>query len=324
MRRGGQARWMGPGGAALLSPAVVTAAAMLTAAAALMAGCGRVTSGGLPPRARPAVPSDPEPVGGPPAGSRSQARAFAQELLSRLVLPPGPGQVHLRALPQLLRQPQIPSGSPHQADVHEVFSLRQPMAAVQSFLKAHVPAGMRWNGTGKGWDPSGVTMYSLSFTPHSLPEGVSEAELVTAVVPAAGGGSLLRADAEAIWYPHRTAAEYLNARRYRAVRVTVMLFNPRPRTVTRTVTSGSVIARLAGLANGLPGAPYQPPSCPAILATVRFTFVPAVPAAATAVVSPTGCLTVDVTVGGVAQRRLWGDGSLITAAMRLLRVKSLV
>jgi hypothetical protein len=76
--------------------------------------------------------------------------------------------------------------------------------------------------------------------------------------------------------------------------------------------------------NGLPAAPYQPPGCPAIVATFRFTLVPAVRAAPRVVVSPSGCMTVGITVGGVAQPRLWGDERLIRLAMRLLRLRSLV
>jgi hypothetical protein len=335
VRRGGRARWMGPGGAALLSPAVVAAAGVL------IAGCVQAPSGGLPPRGRPAVAQVREPAGGgplPPTGSRSQARTLAVVLLSRLVLPPGAREIRPQGLPQLLPQPNIASGGTHRADVHWLFSLRQPMPAVQNFLEARVPAGMRLSSYslsppsdpgpltpgGRTADPSSATGESVSFQPGSLPAGIYFAELSASVVPGANGGSLLRADAAVIWYPHRSTAEYLNARRFRAVRISAALLNPRAHTVTRTFTSGAVTGRLARMLNGLPAAPYQPPSRPIIVATFRFTFVPAALAAPRVVVTPTGCLTVQVAVGGVDQRLLWGGDQLISVAMRLLQLKSLV
>jgi hypothetical protein len=149
------------------------------------------------------------------------------------------------------------------------------------------------------------------------------AELDVAVVPAPGGGSLVRADAEAIWYPARSAAEQADPARYRAAVVSVAMFGPRRRTVTRTITSGPWIARLARLVNSLHAAPYQPANCPAIVASYRITFVPAAPPEPRAVVTPSGCLTVGVTVAGAAQPPLWGGAGLIGAAKRLLHIKTL-
>jgi hypothetical protein len=244
VRRGGRAPWMGPGGAALPASAVVTAAAVFTA------GCGQVPSGDLPPRGRPAATQGREPAGGPPAGSRSQARALAEKLLSQLELPSGARAVGPRVLPpQQLPQPSIPSGGTHRAAIYGLFLLRQPMGTVQSFLEAHVPTGMRLSGYGQSADPGGatsgqgrtadpgVTDEYVSFQPRSLPGGIYLAELDTAVVPGADGGSILRADAAVTWYPHRSAAEHVDPLRARAVRIWVQLLNPRTHTVTRTVTS---------------------------------------------------------------------------------------
>jgi hypothetical protein len=259
-------------------------------------------------------------------------------LLAGLVLPAGARPVAMRALPRLLRQPQAANGGtgPHEADIHRVYLLSQPMPVVQDFLKAHVPAGMRTASYGQLADPGSVTtsgqtagpgnvtMESVGYQPRSLPAGINEAELDTAVVPAPNGGSLLRADAAVIWYPARSAAEHLDPARYRAATVSITLFNPRWHTLTRTVTSRGVIGRLAGLVNRLPGAPYQPPHCAAILAGYQLIFIPTAPAAPRVVVAPSGCLTAGVNVGGVAQPPLWGDTGLIAAAKRLLHVKSLL
>ena len=258
---------------------------------------------------------------GPAAGSRAGAQALATRLLSRLVLPPGARPVRLQVLPPSLRQPPIGYGELNTAYVHRVFLLRQPMAAVQAFLKGHLPAGMRSLGSGQLTRSGGIGMESVSFNPRSLPAGIHSAELNTEVAPAAGGGSLVRADAAATWYPARSAAEHIDPAEYRAAVVAITMFNPRRHTVTGTVTSSRVIAWLAGLADGLHAAPDVPMGCPALLASYRIEFVPASGRAPRVVVTPSGCLTVGVAVAGAAQPELWGDAGLIRAAKRLLHVK---
>ena len=94
--------------------------------------------------------------------------------------------------------------------------------------------------------------------------------------------------------------------------------------MTKTFTDSRVIARLAGLADGLHAAPDVPMGCPALLASYRIAFVPASGRAPRVVVTPSGCLTVGVTVAGAAQPELWGDTGLIRAAQRLLHVKSVL
>jgi hypothetical protein len=321
---------MGRAGLAMRTMAArgaVTITAVTATAAVLLTGCGTRTAD-LPARGRPgpAATASTGPGTGrePAAGSRAGAQVLARRLLLRLSLPPGARPVPMRVRPPLLRQPQISYGGTHQADVHALFRLSEPMATVQGFLRAHLPAGMKLSGYGQLSSAADVTMMTVSDAPRSLPAGISSAELDTAVVPAAGGGSLLRADAAVTWYPARSAAERIDPARYREAVVSITMFNPGRHTVTRAITSRGTIARLAGQANGLHAAPYQPPSCPAILASYRITFVPAARPAPRVVVTPSGCLTVGVTVAGAAQPQLWGDTGLIAAAKRLLHVKSLL
>jgi hypothetical protein len=168
-------------------------------------------------------------------------------------------------------------------------------------------------------------MESLSFEPRSLPAGMLSAELAAAVVAAPGGGSLVRADATATWYPARSAGEHIDPARYHSAVVSITMLNPRRHTVTGTFTSSRVITRLAGLANSLHVAPDLAwASCPAIMASYRITFVPASSAAPRVVVTPSGCRTVGVTVAGAAQPPLWNDTGLIDAAKRLLHLKSVL
>lgn len=313
---------------------MVTAVTATTAV--FLAGCGTRVAG-EPGRDRPGPVASGAAAPGrePAAGSHAQALALARRLLSGLILPPGARPVRMRVLPALLRQPQGPAGG-HEARVHRFFRVSEPVTVVQGFLMAHHPAGSRRSGYGQGTGPGSgaasgqtvqpgtITMTSVSYAPRSLPAGIASAELDTAVVPAPGGGSLVRADADAIWYPPRSAAEWVDPARYRAVVVSIGLMNPRPRTRTRSITSARVIARLAERVNTLPGAPYQPPNCPAILASYRIAFVPAAAGVPRIVVTPSGCLTVAVTAAGSAQPPLWGDTGLIGAARRLLHVKTVL
>jgi hypothetical protein len=89
--------------------------------------------------------------------------------------------------------------------------------------------------------------------------------------------------------------------------VSITMFNPRRHSVTGTFTDSRVIARLAGLADGLHVAPDVPMGCPALLASYRIAFAPAAGRAPRVVVTPSGCLTVGVAVAGAARPELWGD-----------------
>ena len=321
MARTGPVVRAGAGASARRRGVMVTA--VTATAAVLLAGCGTRTAN---PPARdgttPAAVARASP--GPAAGSRAGAQALAARLLSSLVLPPGARPVQLRALPALLRQQPVGYGEINTAYVHRVFLLRQPMTAVQAFLKGHLPAGMRSLGSGQLTQSGGIDMENVSFNPRSLPAGIHSAELNTKVVPAAGGGSLMRADAAATWYPARSAAEHIDPKGYRAAVVSITMFNPRLHAVRRTFISRGVIARLAGLADGLHAAPDVPMGCPAMLASYRIAFVPASGRAPRVVVTASGCLTVGVAVAGVAQPELWGDAGLIRAAKQLLHVKSVL
>jgi hypothetical protein len=323
MARTGPVVRVGVGVRARLGGVMVTAVA--ATAVVLLAGCGaRIAN--LPARggATPAATASarPEAAAEPAAGSRAGAQALATRLLARLVLPPGGRPVQLQALPPLLRQPPIGYGEANTAYVHRVFLLRQPMTAVQAFVKGHLPAGLRVLSSGKLTHAGGIGMESVSFNPRALPAGIHSAELNTDVVPAAGGGSLMRADAAATWYPVRSAGEHIDPKGYRAAVVSITMLNPGRHTVTGTFTGSRVISRLAGLANGLHAAPDVPTGCPALLASYRIAFIPASGRSPRVAVAPSGCMTVAVAVAGAAQPELWGGAGLIRAATRLLHAAS--
>jgi hypothetical protein len=297
------------------------ACAVILAAGVLAAGCGSVpapVSGTAAPGGRAAAAVRAEY---PAAGSRSQALVLARQLLWRLGLPPGAHRTRL-PLPQGLRRTGGYAVTGAVADIHRLFRLPQPVRVARSFLLAHWPAGMPVSGYSAVSGHTVMAAQDVSFGLRSLPAGIDDAQLVATLVPGRRAGSLLRVDAQVIWFPPRSRAEYLDPPAYRGVTVTVQLLNPRIRTVTRTFTSRVVISRLAGLFDGLHGAPYRQWSCPGIDTTDRLEFVPARPGGHAVVVSPSQCLNVSVASGGRVQPDLWDpDDKLAAAADRLLGLK---
>lgn len=300
------------------------ACAAIVAAGVLAAGCGSVpapVSGAAAAGGRAAASARGE---NPAAGSRSQSLALARQLLSRLGLPPGAHRTRLPLplLPQVLRRTGGYSVTGSTVDTHRLFRLPQPVLAAKSFLLAHWPAGMPVSGYSGVLAHTVAVTQDVSFGLRSLPAGIDNAQLVATLVPGRPAGSLLRVDAQVIWFPPRSRAEHLDPSAYRAVTVTVQPMNPRFRTVTRTFTSPVVVAGLAGLLNGLHGAPYQQGSCPLVDTTDRLEFAAARPGGRAVVVSPSQCLNVSVTSGGWVQPDLWDpDDKLAAAADRLLGLK---
>jgi hypothetical protein len=254
-----------------------------------------------------------------PVGSRAAALTLARQLLSRLVVPAGSQAAHPSPVPSPLNVSTAGDISPYTVEVHRFVLVREPAAAVQSFLLAHVPAGMSWAGDGLAQGTTNtVTVLSVTYSPRSLPPGLINAELGTAAMPSAGGDTLLRADASASWFPPRSAAEQLNAASFRSVTVTATEVFPQPRTVTRMVTSPVVIGRLVALVNSLPATPYPDVaamSCAPGGTAYRLGFTPGV------VIYAGGCGGSDaITVNGKEQPRLWDQGALTTAARQLLHL----
>jgi hypothetical protein len=254
-----------------------------------------------------------------PVGSRAAALTLARQMLSRLVVPPGSQAAHPSPVPPPLSVPTAGDISPYTVELHRFVLAREPAAAVQSFLLAHVPAGMSWAGDGLAPGTTNtVTVLSVWYSPRSLPPGLVNAELGTAAMPAAGGDTLIRADASVSWFPPRSAAEQLAAARFGSVTVTATEMFPQPRTVTRTFTSPVVIGRLVALVDSLPATPYPDVaamSCAAGGTVYRLGFTPGV------VIDAGGCGGSDaITVNGKEQPRLWDLGVLTAAARQLLHL----
>jgi hypothetical protein len=287
-----------------------------------VAACGSVAAppaGGGHPRAGGTAPSAAVP--GPPAGSRAEAAALARLMLSRLRLPAGTRRLPPTPLPPSLSQPAVQqAGGATSLDLHQLFAVAQRLDAVAAGLAARVPGGLTRGSTGEGSGPGGVTMREVSYTARSLPAGIVAAQLVLTVVPAGSGGSLLRADAEVIWYPSRSAAEYIDPARYHVLSIAVTIFNPRLRTIRKIVTSQAVITRLAEALDRSPAEPGTAVSCPMSFATYRLALSVSRSSRPTVVVFATRwpCGGSAITVSGQVQPALADDGAVVALADQAL------
>ena len=286
-----------------------------------VAACATVAA----PRADPATEAAARAptVPGPAAGSRAQATALARQLLSLLELPAGTRRLAATSLPPSLREVTTEAaGASASLDLHRLFAVPQPPDALAGALAARVPAGLSLSSTGQGSGPGQPTTREVGYTPRSVPAGIYSAQLVLAMVPATSGGSLLRADAEVIWYPPRTAAEYIDPARYHVLTITVTLYGRGERTISRVVTSRAVISQLAGALNRSQAEPPLILMCPLIFATYRVAFAESRHGVPAVVVTATRwpCGGSRITVGGRAQPALADNGAVVAIADRALGI----
>jgi hypothetical protein len=250
-------------------PGAILVLAAVSLGAASLAGCGTVS---VPPAGGPSARLDATTtapgIPAPPAGSRTQADALARALLSRLRLPAGTRRLPATPAPPFLSQPAYEAAGA-QVDEHRFFAVAEPPAALSGYLAAHVPDGMTSFGTGQGSGPGEPTTLDVGYLARPVPAGIYSAQVVLTMVPGSSGGSLLRADAQVIWYPSRTAAEYVDPARYHVLTMTITVDGRKVHTIHKVVTSQADIARLADALDRSPAEPPVAINCPAIFVTYQ-------------------------------------------------------
>jgi hypothetical protein len=334
---------------------VLTAGAAAAAAAAavvLAAGCGTVQyrsaagqDRGTAGHGRTTAATTPAP----PTITRQQAERLARDLLSRAPLPAGAGRRTGPPVRVLAGPSGTQSGIPS-VTLHQLWTVPAPMTTVYGFLKQHVPAGMTVSSTSQLGQAAGVPehtkipagrppklqprkplgvqpgnvgtviMASVSYQLSRLPAGVSAATLSMAVAPAGKDVSEVRADVQVIWYPPRSAAEYVPPG-MRAVTITASFVSPKPGSVTRTFTSPATVGRLAALLNGAHASTGGTVFCTAIWVTFRLAFAAALHAAPSLVATDGGCGIVQVSALGRAQPALQAPPGLHTLLAGLMHVR---
>lgn len=290
--------------------------ATLMAAAALtgiLAGCGSASDSAALAAAHPREPAH---LGnqGPVAGSRRLAAASARQLLGLLELPAGSRHLPARPVPRGLDQPGVYAQGPGNfLDVDRLYRLPVTVADALAFLRAHVPPGAVASSASAESGGNGVTSTAIYATQRRVPAGIDEITLVETLVPGPGGSSLLRADAEVVWYPPRSAAEYLIAARFRSVRITMS-----SGTGAASVTGGQrLIGPLAAVLDSMHATPPLDYPCP-LTRPYELVFAPAVHDQGTVVVQGGNCDADIVSVGGRPQAELFDTGRLSALVTRLL------
>jgi hypothetical protein len=281
-----------------------TARTAAAAAVLLAAGCGTVShqgaTGGSGGRARTLAAQHLATGQGPATITRRRAEALARLMLARAPLPPG-ARVRPGSPPAGLGQPPSAQAGSPSAELHELWTVGEPMSAVSAFWGRNAPAAMMWNGSGQSSLHGTITQEFVGYQLSRLPAGVDAATLAMAVAPAGPDASVIRADAQVIWYPPRSAAEYIPSSVH-AVTITASGLGPGQRSVTRTFTARSVVTRLAAMINGAYAQPLGSVfSCPLEEVTYRLAFATAPGAAPSLVMTDTGCPALQVTAGGHAQ-----------------------
>jgi hypothetical protein len=286
-------------------------------AVTVVAGCGTVRAGtpGAAAKAGGQVAAARTPSAGPVSGSAKEAQRLAGKLLSRLVLPAGAHRIPWHPAP-VLRQTGIPVGVSQQAVARGLWLVPRSMSALDTFIRAHPPGGLLSRGFGHAGPRGQIPSEQATFVVRSLPAGIERAWLVLQITPAGRTVSTLRAGSEVLWYPPRSAAEYLAPARFHAVTVAARFLNPKPRVVRRTFASAAVIARLARFLDGLPAAPGGITSCSVISVTYTLAFKSSAAAWPYLVATASGCGGVGITVNGRTQPGLADPNSLIVRAAK--------
>lgn len=298
-------------------------ASLALAAAASLAACGTASAPAATGHRRAHTTSAASHLAVPAAGSRGEAVALARLILSRIRLPAGARLLPAEPVPAALRHPALLGLAAASLDVHELYALPEPMGTAASFLMAHRPPGMSWSSDGTLSGPGGPESQDISYTVRSVPSGVYTAQLGVTIAPRASGGSVLRADAQVLWYPPRTAAEYIQPGRYHVLTITVTIFGAKKHTVRTVVTSPAAIARLAGILDASRVLPSRTISCTLPSVYYRLAFAAAKDTGPGVVVdvSRWPCEGIQIRVDGRTQPSLQAGIPLVDAIDRLLGIK---
>lgn len=263
----------------------------------------------------------PQRSGVSKASNRRAAVRDAGERLAMLELPPG-----------ALRRSERPSGSgselksppsepstPNLIDLHAWWVLPdQPLEALD-WIKAHLPPGSTLGIEGSESKFGRTTSWDIGLEWPPIKGRVDERALLITVTARSGGGTALRADAQAVWVTPHPASERIPA----AARILeVKREKPGRRPRTATIAKPRVVREVAALIDGLPVVQPGTYSCPAELSnppTVRLTFRARrngrALAEAVQTLPPGPCEAMKLTIRGTPQTAL-EEGNVVLRELR--------
>jgi hypothetical protein len=275
-------------------------------AAITLAGCGSQVAGRTTGHAQTASTTSHA------ASPRQRAAADAARIIADFPRPAGAVRTGLIAS---LTSPGVGMGTTDVVTATRWWRVPGQPQAMLAWVRAHVPAGFTWAGSGgsaaggsssAGSAESWTDIFALSPVPGVLPQ---RQLVVTAVSDR--GQTALRADAQVAWLPARSAAERIPSG-VRAVTVTpVFGLNQDPRRDRLdhafTVTDPAQVARIVALADALTVYPPGVHPCPADFGGVmRLAFLDRAGGQVLARFSAQygGCGVVSVGIGGKTQPAL--------------------
>jgi hypothetical protein len=269
---------------------------------------------------------------GTAASNRARADIDVRGLLVLERLPAG--AVRLAAAPaaaSAIDNDKPSPATPDLVDAHSWWRVPGAPTAVLAAVKAHPPAGARFNGSGGGSTLEGHQTIRTSVIMFAFPAraGVLDARaLIVKTVALGAGETVVRVDAEDVWEIPRAASERIPAGVHE---VDVTREVPgKPPTLSVSVTDAAKVAAIVKLVDGLPIVQPEAIACPMILAdapTVSLTFRarPGGPvlAQASRLASPdlaaaTPCNPVDFTIGGAKQPPLLAGSAFLTAVGKVI------
>jgi hypothetical protein len=286
-----------------LAAAVVVAAAGAIAVAAPFSGSG--------PAAEPGS-----------AAARSAAVADARKRLSSFVPPPGSHKVGSLPKSLQLNGPFTTVDTPRFLDVHAFWVSPSPVASVRAYLAKHTPPGARRSIQGEAGGRGGTYRWDYGYSWPELANVASERELQVGVVARPGGGSAIRADAQATYLEPKPKDERIPAGAgYLEAEETL---GHQKRLVG--TASASKIEATATLIDDLPiiqsSGPTECGAIPSEQATLKATFrtAPGGPILAeTEQTLPAGfCDFIDLTIEGKEARGLFDEGEGLTKSLQHL------
>jgi hypothetical protein len=248
------------------------------------------------------------------------AEAEAQRLLGELALPEGAARVNSE---QGLVGPESRPATRQLVDADRYWHLPGEPSAVIAWIEAHPPGGARLFEHGEASGPGGVTKWFGAFSfPVEDPDALSSEELAFQAIPAEGGGTALRADAQVIWIVPRPSSEHIPAG-VSAISVRATASVPTPVSVSQTISEPAAVQKVIAMVEGLKPPGGAATLCPIHLPGFELEFLEAgqPEPVVTLITKPEGCDIVEFWVHGHVAGRLGRAGTVVQLIEELLATK---
>ncbi len=253
--------------------------------------------------------------------NRQAAQTAAPQLLALLQMPPGTTMSASDPAPDgALSQIGYNEATPNLVDADAFWTTGDSASEVLAYVKAHLPSDAKAAGYSGISGPNQPSDSSYFWALPPVPGVLGQRVLALSLTELSGGQVAARTDGEAVWLTPRPSWERIPAGVQSVtfvVRGTSPSGRPGPPSSQRTLR-GARARRLTAMINRLgvvqPGA-Y---SCPASFASsVRLRFSARGRTVARATEQPTGCASVQLTVGGRRGRALQDSPSVTDDLIRL-------